>query len=127
MCIKWDGTRGKGRGWSSCAVQSQPGNKAPFYGVSKFAFLDADVRVEGGVKLDLIGKGSSVGEGFCDRELIGSWRTHQPSECQEGEMQSRRGDRVTVLFVNLTLMQGRRWFHALSGAISWRHSTDVIE
>ena len=85
-----------------CRPISAPGNKAPCYGVSKFAFLDADVRVEGGVRLDLIGKRSSVGEGFCDNEVIGSWRTHQPSECQEDAMESRRGDRVTMLFVKST-------------------------
>lgn len=110
-----------------CRPISAPGNKAPCCGVSKFSSLDADVRVEGGVRFDLIGKRSSVGEGFCDNEVIGSRRTHQPGECQEGEMESRRGDRVTILLVESNWMQGRRWFHALSGAISWRHSTHVIE
>ena len=40
---------------------SAPGDKAPRCGVSKFSSLDADVRGEGGVRLDLIGKGSSLG------------------------------------------------------------------
>ena len=39
---------------------SAPGDKAPRYGVSKFSSLDADVRSEGGVRLDPIGKGSSL-------------------------------------------------------------------
>ena len=52
------------------------GNKAPCCGVTKLAPLDADLRVEGGVKADLIGKRSSVGERFYDNEVIGTWGTH---------------------------------------------------
>lgn len=39
-----------------CRPISARGHKAPCYGVSKFSSPDADVRVEGGVRLDLIGK-----------------------------------------------------------------------
>ena len=78
------------------------GNKARRYGVSKLASLNADMRVEGGVEPNLIGKCSSVGGCFCDNDVTRTWRTQQPSESQEGQMQSRTEDRVTTHLAGLT-------------------------
>lgn len=54
------------------------------------------------------------------------WRTQQPSERQEGQMQSRREDRVTIHLAGLTGCRVHVDFMR-SRDISWRHSTNVKE